>query len=134
MGESTYLVWQCEADIQWLLLCIHSYRRIKPTLTEVDTYTYTCRQDEAAKKTPELIEDPEEQRDRDYMDRYNCHGQLRLTINSKRPTIARVVLIHELHHDPYCNISLPPEIKALIHNSLDSTAKDVSIECSKNGD
>lgn len=94
-----------------------------------ETFLYTCSQHTGTKKIPKPVADPEEQRDRDYMDRYDCDGKIQLTVHSDQPNLARIVLIHMARHQPYCDIRLPPEVKAIIKDGIESSAKEVSPTC-----
>ena len=52
-------------------------------------------------------------RDKLAMDKFECHGWLHITICDDS-TIANVKIEHREDHVPYCVVSIPEEIKAMI--------------------
>lgn len=79
-----------------------------------DTFRYVCAQREGEQTKNKLTNKPNANRDRSYMNRFECGGELRITTHEHDRDSARVVITHTIHHIPYCDISIPDEIKALI--------------------
>ncbi|KAF9508382.1 hypothetical protein BS47DRAFT_1302935, partial [Hydnum rufescens UP504] len=62
--------------------------------------------------------------DRWHMDHFKCNGMLKLTLCDSNQIIC-VTFSHDLHHIPYCAISLPDNIKELIRCQMNSMPKEV---------
>ncbi|KAF9516176.1 hypothetical protein BS47DRAFT_1292824 [Hydnum rufescens UP504] len=58
------------------------------------------------------------------MDCFKCNGTLKLTLCDSNQ-IVHVTFSHDLHHIPYCVISLPNNIKELIRRRMNSMPKEV---------
>lgn len=61
-----------------------------------------------------------------YMDRWECGGSLRITVNDERPGVFRIRLTHEEKHAAYCDISASAEVMELVEKLKDLPAGDVS--------
>jgi hypothetical protein len=135
-----------ESVMPWKFTCVHTYilrqyfttnfiwpysyhERVRPEPSPTsDTFQYICAQRQESQRKQKLTEDIENQRDRAYMQRFNCAGELRITVHSHDPKYIRVVLVHEIHHIPYCDISLPEEVKAIIRDQKGVTVRDVRFQ------
>ncbi|KAG8915415.1 hypothetical protein FRC00_004714 [Tulasnella sp. 408] len=89
---------------------------LKTQLTEqACSFRYNCAQRDGAQTKPKThAEDPDLQRDRDYMTRFACGGSLRITLNDAEPLRPRIRFVHQKHHIPWVDISPSDEIKAYI--------------------
>lgn len=90
------------------------------------TYRYTCAQDvnrqNKPKKNPEKKQRPKKQ-----MTTFDCHGCVAITLNNEEgPEHADITVTHIKPHVPYCWISLPNDVRALIEVSLNRTPAQVS--------
>ncbi|KIO19460.1 hypothetical protein M407DRAFT_30888 [Tulasnella calospora MUT 4182] len=82
---------------------------------QASSIKYYCAQHDGTQTKPKIYaEDPDFQRDRDYMSRFTCGGSLRITINDAEPLRPRVKIVHKNHHIPWVDISPSEEIKAYI--------------------
>jgi hypothetical protein len=59
------------------------------------------------------------------MDWFNCNGMLWLTIHDSHLDIVHLTLAHDVHHIPYCKISLTDMVKDLIRNCKNSVPQEV---------
>lgn len=59
------------------------------------------------------------------MDRFPCYGELTIAVNSNNNNIY-TQLIHNHHHEPYCDISLPDIVKKMITDQDLVPVKQVS--------
>lgn len=93
----------------------------------VKTYVWHCAQLNGQATKNKKIDEPAKRRARMKMDRFNCNGWLRITVNEDDTSIARVRLTHHRCHQPYTDISVPKGIKDIIIEMKDSSAAKVSL-------
>ncbi|KAF9511221.1 hypothetical protein BS47DRAFT_1299310, partial [Hydnum rufescens UP504] len=62
--------------------------------------------------------------DRWHMDHFKCNGTPKLTLCNLNQIVC-VTFSHDLHHIPYCVISLPNNIKELIRCWMNSMPKEI---------
>ncbi|KAF9507494.1 hypothetical protein BS47DRAFT_1303946, partial [Hydnum rufescens UP504] len=90
-----------------------------------NTFVYNCAQAEGIQKKKVLNSNPELRWDRWCMDQFNCNGMLQLTIHDSHPDIVHLTLAHDVHHIPYCKISLTDMVKDLIRNRKNSVPQEI---------
>ncbi|KAE9401188.1 hypothetical protein BT96DRAFT_791205, partial [Gymnopus androsaceus JB14] len=86
------------------------YKTVRKDTTnpEIQTFQFYCAQYTAEQSKPKLHEDPRKHRARDKMDRYDCGGYLRITMQEGYLRDARIHFSHHTH-TPYVSISITPE-------------------------
>lgn len=59
------------------------------------------------------------------MERFECHGWLRVTVDNEVPHTIKVWLTHKLPHPSYTDISIPEAVAKVIEEMKDSPAAKV---------
>jgi hypothetical protein len=90
-------------------------------------YVWHCAQLNGQATKNKKIKKPAKRHVHMKMDRFNCNGWLRITVNNDDTSILRVWLTHHQCHQPYTDISIPKSIKDIITEMKDSSAVKVSL-------
>jgi hypothetical protein len=61
------------------------------------------------------------------MDRFDCNGRLRITMEDGNPKLAGVKITHYRPHCHYVDISLTDKVDAIIQSMVDMPASKVSL-------
>ena len=109
-------------------LCLLMYTRYhsvyKYQAHESTQFTFHCAQNRQWQHTTKKVSDKEKQRDWLSMSGFDCEGWLQITFGSNSRH-ADIKIQHSDDHVPYCTISLPEEIKALIDERRSETMTQV---------
>ncbi|KDQ14257.1 hypothetical protein BOTBODRAFT_110345 [Botryobasidium botryosum FD-172 SS1] len=55
---------------------------------------------------------------------FDCRGYVTVSVDEAMPFID-ITVRHEENHVPYCDVSLPPDVKAVVQNSLDKNVTQI---------
>jgi hypothetical protein len=115
VGGSSELILVFDAR-QVLTLLIHSIDRNRPSkMTESTVVEFYCAQCEGKQRTGYIpIQDLSRKRSSGSMQRFDCDGQLLVTINHQSSNQVRIRMQHLLNHLPYCDIAIDDQMDALI--------------------
>ncbi|KAJ7198183.1 hypothetical protein GGX14DRAFT_623560, partial [Mycena pura] len=89
------------------------FRKYEQRRSNGTRYQYYCAQNDARKKKPKKHEDPEKQRAKRQMARFDCDGYLYITTYDDSRN-ARITLKHNDNHVPYQNRDVPQNVKDYI--------------------
>jgi hypothetical protein len=64
------------------------------------------------------------------MDRYPCHGTLRITVDDSNQQTVKVFMKHSLAHEVYTDISLPAEVAKIVEEMKDLPPSQVQMPTS----
>ncbi|KAJ8095385.1 hypothetical protein PM082_023155 [Marasmius tenuissimus] len=97
------------------------YKETRPSKSdpEVKTFKFFCAQNEKEVTKPRLHPDPERQRERTAMKRFNCEGYLLVKMRTGVPREARIKLRHH-PHPGYVDIGIPVHYKEMIREGVEN--------------
>ncbi|KAG8938810.1 hypothetical protein FRC04_007517 [Tulasnella sp. 424] len=106
------------ADIRKMTGYSFNYHEKTENSRTTTLFEYFCSQRDGRQTKPTVCtENPDAQRDREYMSRFPCGGCLRITIDDDLPFRPRVRLVHRLPHIPWVDIGPSKEITDYISDN-----------------
>ncbi|CAG8695571.1 3890_t:CDS:2, partial [Gigaspora rosea] len=111
---------------------------VSPLLVQcaIDISTYDKSTKEVVKELIELIEIPHEDSTKHYdtptMERFNCHGTIKITISQSNNT-AKLVLKHKLIHAQPKNVIVSQDIKEFIKENINLLPREIYAQLVENG-
>jgi hypothetical protein len=91
------------------------------------THIFYCAQSEGEETKNKKCDERKNQRARMKMERFKCHGWLRILANEKETQMVKVRFTHTIPHEEYTDISIPDEIAKIIDDMKSSSAAKVGI-------
>lgn len=88
------------------------------------TYWYFCSQSNILAAKPRKHEDTSKHRDTPSMERFDCNGAIKITINQST-NIAKLVLKHKLIHERPKDITVPQTVKEYIKENIDLLPREI---------
>lgn len=88
-------------------------------------HRYHCAQSRTTERSSKKVTDKSKQRDKLAMDHFDCKGALTITVPKGQFSEVDVSIEHHEDHVPYCNVSLPSEVKVTISDSLNRNPTQV---------
>ncbi|KDQ09763.1 hypothetical protein BOTBODRAFT_76568, partial [Botryobasidium botryosum FD-172 SS1] len=77
-----------------------------------------CAQDKKHQKEGKRVPNVEKRRDRQKMASFECQSQVTICIADSTPHYADITVRHQQGHVPYCDVSLPEDVKDLIWREI----------------
>lgn len=88
------------------------------------SHNYHCCQLDNQQQKSKKVDERNKWCDKISMDVFNCNSWIHIILDD-RCTAARIKIIHEEDHIPYCVIDVPEDVKAMVQGGKDKTPSQV---------